>query len=112
MRVTEQFIGADLKPVIATCDTLRMAAGEPGLPREFHWGDQIITILAVQRTWHETTPCRHGSNEQYVSKHWYEVETEAHGRLKLYFDRHPPRRGHRPKSRWRLFSRIIPTADE
>ena len=84
---TESFIGADLKPVIATCDTLRMAAGEPGLPREFIWSDQTITILVVLRSWHETSRCRHGSSEQYVSKHWYEVETVAHGRLKIYFDR-------------------------
>src|SRR5512138_2365466 len=112
MTETEHFIGADLKPVIATCDTLRMAAGEPGLPREFVWGDQTISILAVHRTWHETSPCRHGSGEQYVSKHWYEVETEAHDRLKIYFDRQPPRRGHHKESRWRLFSRISLSADE
>ena len=110
MNETESFIGADLKPVIATCDTLRMAAGEPGLPREFIWGDQTITILVVRRSWHETRRCDHGSPEQYVNKHWYEVDTVAHGRLKIYFDRQPPRRGQRKKeSRWRLFSRVTTT---
>jgi hypothetical protein len=101
---TERFIGDDLKPVIATCDTLRMAAGEPGLPREFIWRGQTIEILAVRRTWHETSQCTHGSPEQYVRKHWYEVETAAHGTLKIYFDRQPPRRGRKGENRWRLFS--------
>jgi hypothetical protein len=102
--MAERFVGEDLKPVIATCDTWRMAAGEPGLPREFIWHGQTITILAVRRTWHETSPCTHGSPEQYVRKHWYEVETAAHGTLKIYFDRQPPRRGRKGESRWRLFS--------
>ena len=106
MTETERFIGADLKPVIATCDTLRMAAGEPGLPREFIWRDQTITIVAVLRSWHETSRCSHGSSEQYVGKHWYEVETVAHGRLKIYFDRHGRLKG----SRWRLFSMVTPAA--
>ena len=100
---TERFIGADLMPVSATCDTARMAAGEPGLPREFIWGDTTITIIDVRRSWHDTGPCDHGSRERYVRKHWYEVETAEHGVLKIYFDRQP-RRGHRKESRWRLFS--------
>jgi uncharacterized protein DUF6504 len=108
--MADRFIGEDLKPVIATCDTSRMAAGEPGLPREFIWRGQTVTILAVRRTWHETSQCHHGSPEQYVSKHWYEVETVAHGTLKIYFDRQPPRRGRRGGSRWRLFSCSEPAA--
>ena len=30
--MSERFIGEDIKPVVATMDTSRMAAGEPGLP--------------------------------------------------------------------------------
>ena len=102
--MTERFVGEDLSPVIATCDTSRMAAGEPCLPREFIWRGQTVTILAVLRSWHETGQDHHGSHEQYLRKHWYEVETAAHGTLKIYFDRQPPRRGRKGGSRWRLFS--------
>lgn len=105
---TERFIGADLIPVTATSDTLRMAAGEPGLPREFRWGTETVTIVDVRRSWHDTGPCDHGSRERYVRKHWYEVETAEHGVLKIYFDRQPPRRGHAKGSRWRLFSIVAP----
>jgi phosphoribosylglycinamide formyltransferase-1 len=104
---TERFIGADLIPVTATSDTARMAAGEPGLPREFRWGDQTVTIVDVRRNWHDTGPCDHGSRERYVRKHWYEVETAAHGVMKIYFDRQPPH-GRGKGSRWRLFSIVTP----
>ncbi len=104
---TERFIGADLLPVTATSDTARMAAGEPGLPREFRWGTVTVTIVDVRRSWHDTGPCDHGSRERYVRKHWYEVETAEHGVMKIYFDRQP-RRGHATAPRWRLFSIVTP----
>jgi Domain of unknown function (DUF6504) len=98
----ERFVGEDIEPVIATCDTARMAAGEPGLPREFLWRGRTVEIVAVIRAWHDTGPCSHGSPEQYVRKHWYEVTTVSDGTMKIYFERQP-RRG-RKGSRWRLFS--------
>jgi phosphoribosylglycinamide formyltransferase-1 len=104
---TERFIGADLISVTATSDTARMAVGEPGLPREFRWGDQTVTIVDVRRSWHDTGPCDHGSRERYVRKHWYEVETAEHGIMKIYFDRQPPH-GRSKGSRWRLFSMVAP----
>lgn len=99
--MSEQFIGEDIKPVVATSDTSRMAAGEPGLPREFIWRGQTVEILAVLRTWHETGKCDHGSSDMYVRKHWFEVATSS-GTMKIYFERQP-RRGQKG-SRWRLFS--------
>jgi len=36
------------KPVAATCDTSRMAMGEPGLPGEFIWHDETIRIARVK----------------------------------------------------------------
>lgn len=62
-----------------------MAAGEPGLPREFVWRGRTVRITAVLRTWRETGPCRHGSPERYVRKHWYEVATDSGGMMKIYF---------------------------
>jgi phosphoribosylglycinamide formyltransferase-1 len=98
----ERFVSEAIKPVVATSDTLRMAAGEPGLPREFVWRDQTITIVAVLRSWRETGRCSHGSPELYVRKHWYEVVTASNGTMKIYFVRQP--RGGRQVGRWWLFS--------
>lgn len=97
-----RLISEALAPLAATSDTARMAAGEPGLPREFVWRGRTIRITAVLRAWKETGKCHHGSPERYVRKHWYEVATEADGTLKIYFDRQP-RRG-RKEPRWWLFS--------
>ena len=98
----ERFIGEDIKPVTATIDTSAMAAGEPGLPREFLWRGQTVEIVALLRTWHETGACSHGSPEKYVRKHWFEVATSSLGTMKIYFERQP-RRGQKG-SRWRLFT--------
>ncbi len=100
--MSERFIGEDIKPVVATMDTSRMAAGEPGVPREFIWRGQTVEVLAVLRTWHETGPCSHGSPEQYVRKHWFEVSTASFGTMKIYFERQP--RSRQKGSRWRLFT--------
>ncbi|NQU11548.1 cytoplasmic protein [bacterium] len=99
----EQFISEAIRPVVATCNTARMAVGEPGLPREFVWRRRTFTVASVLRTWRETGPCRHGSAERYVRKHWFEVVTTAHATMKIYFERQP-RRGARRSPRWWLFS--------
>ena len=98
----ERFVGEAIKPVISTCDTSRMAAGEPGLPREFMWRGRAIEVAAALRTWRETRKCRNGSPEMYVRKHWFEVVTTSGSTMKLYFERQP-RRGQKD-ARWWLFS--------
>jgi phosphoribosylglycinamide formyltransferase-1 len=98
----ERLISEAIKPVVATCDTARMAVGEPGLPEEFVWRGQTVKIVAVLSTWRETGKCRHGSPERYVRKHWFEVDTASFGPMKIYFDRQP--RGSRKSGRWWLFS--------
>jgi len=98
----ERFVSEVIIPVVATCDTSRMAAGEPGLPREFVWRGQTVEIAAVLHTWRETGKCSHGSPELYVRKHWYEVVTTSDCTMKIYFDRQP--RGRRKGGRWWLFS--------
>ncbi len=99
--MTTQFVSEWIKPVTATLNTSRMAAGEPGLPSEFVWRGETVTVVRIRKAWREAGPCRHGSGEQYVRKHWYEVE-DAGGRvLKMYFDRNP--RGKQAR-RWCLFS--------
>ena len=100
--MSERFVSESIQPVIATYDTARMAAGEPGLPREFAWRGRTIEVADVLRTWRETGKCHHGSPERYVRKHWYEVATASGETMKIYFERQP--RGGRRGERWWLFS--------
>jgi len=100
--MAERFVSERIEPVGATYDTARMAVGEPGLPREFVWRGRTIEVKTVLRSWRDTGPCRHGSGERYVRKHWFEVETVADGVMKLYFDRSG--RGSAKPQRWWLFS--------
>ena len=102
MIMRERFVSEVIKPIVETADTARMAAGEPGLPREFVWRGRPIVVAAVLRNWRETGPCRHGSGERYVRKHWYEIATPAGETMKLYFERQP--RGGQKAAHWRLFS--------
>jgi len=106
--MSERFVSEAIKPVTATCATLLMAAGGPGLPREFLWRGRTVVIRDIKRTWRETGKCSHGSPELYVRKHWFEVTTDARETMKIYFERQD--RGGRKGRRWWLFS--IREADE
>jgi hypothetical protein len=98
----QKFVSEPIKPVVATADTNAMAMGGPGLPREFIWREDKLCIAAVIHTWSETGPCRHGSSEAYVRRHWYEVKTTSNRKAKIYFERQP--RGRNRIKRWWLFS--------
>lgn len=100
--MAERFVSEPIEIVVETCDTRRMSMGEPGLPRQFIWHGRVVEIAAVLRTWHDIGPCRHGSDDMYVRRHWYEVTTIGDGTMKIYFDRQS-RRG-RKGARWWLFS--------
>ncbi len=98
----ERFIDEAIEPVTDTSDTSLMAAGGPGLPREFSWRGRTIVVSAVLRSWRETGRCRHGSPEMYVRKHWFEVAAASGETMKIYFERQPRRGDKGP--RWWLFS--------
>jgi len=98
----KSFVGEALKPVKETFDASRMVAGGPGLPSEFVWRGERVRIAKVRSEWQETGPCRHGSGERYVSKHWFEVETDVGQVMKVYFERRA--RGRALSARWWLFS--------
>jgi hypothetical protein len=109
--MTEEFIGEAIQPVAETFDTARMAMGGPGLPRQFRWRSEIISIERVLSAWRETGPCRHGSGEQYVRKHWFEVMTDSGAKMKIYFERQA-RSAKKRKERWWLFSAERPEGTE
>lgn len=98
----QKFVSEPIKPVVATAATNAMASGGPGLPREFTWRGETLGIAAVLRVWKETGPCKHGSPETYVRKHWFEVETTSNHRARIYFERQP--RGRKLTKRWWLYS--------
>ena len=87
--MSEQFISEMMVPVTATMDTSRMAMGEPGLPREFIWRGKTVVVEMVLKAWRTTRPCRHGSGERYVGRHWYDVRVVGGTLMRIYFDRQP-----------------------
>jgi phosphoribosylglycinamide formyltransferase-1 len=95
------FIGDPLTPIGGAADAARMAAGEPGLPRQFDWRGETIDVSTVVRSWREVGPCTHGSDERYVKKHWFEIDTPL-GRMTVYFERQS--RGGSKKQRWWLYT--------
>jgi len=111
MNTRERFISETIQPVTDTCDTSRMAAGGPGLPREFVWCDRTVRVAEVLRTWRDTGPCRHGSGEMYVRKHWFEIRAVSGETMQIYFQRQPPRGSKPGTGRWRLYSILEPEAD-
>ena len=98
----DQFVSEEIRPILETVDTTRMAAGGPGLPRQFTWRSRTVTVERVLKSWTETGPCRHGSQEVYVRKHWFDVETDAGEVMRIYFERQP--RSGSLKHRWWLFT--------
>jgi hypothetical protein len=101
--MSEEFVSEAIRPVAGTLCTSRMAVGGPGLPRQFQWRSQVVTVTRVLNTWRETGPCHHGSDERYVRKHWFEVLTDSGAAMKIYFERQP-RSAKQRKDRWWLFS--------
>lgn len=99
---TERLISEALEPATESSDTSRMASGGPGLPAHFTWRGRPIGVKEVIRSWNDTGPCRNGSDERYVRKHWFEVLTDDGTVMKVYFDRQP--RGGVKAPRWWLFS--------
>lgn len=77
-----------------------MSVGEPGLPARFVWRGTEYGVAQVLEKWKATGPCRHGSGEQYVRRHWFRVETTDGTQMEIYFDRQP--RSRQKKQRWWL----------
>ena len=106
----EQFVSEIIRPVAGTMDTASMAVGKPGLPGRFVWRGEEYAVDVVLERWKETSPCRHGSEERYVRKHWFRVRTTSGAEMRIYFDRQAkdPRR---QTARWWLYSVIPPCGD-
>ena len=97
------FVSKNIKPCGDDFALERMLTGEPGLPRSFAWGDRTIVVAEVIKRWKSCSPCKHGSTEQYVRRHWYRILDPQGNRYTLYFDRSLPK--HR-RDRWWLYDYV------
>jgi hypothetical protein len=89
----ERFVGEDIRPVRGELEIGGMAAGEPGLPRRFRWGDRELEVAEVLERWKSTGE---DMGETYVRKHWFRVRTTSGETMRIYL--------HRQDRRWRLFT--------
>lgn len=103
----EEFICEAMTPVVGTGDAADMARGEPGLPKRFTWRTQEYRIVGVVRKWKSHGPCRNGSREMYLRRHWYKIITDPPMLMTVYFDRQAKNRK-RSKARWWVYT-IAPT---
>lgn len=100
--MTTQLISESLSSVVSA----PRASGEPGPPAEFSWRSQHFVVTEVIKTWKGVGSDRtHGSGEQYVHKHWFEVRVEDGQVMTIYFERQPRSRAQASK-RWWLYQII------
>jgi hypothetical protein len=97
----ERFVSETIKPVAGTFDTTSMAKGEPGLPGRVVWRDKEYEVAEVLKKWQELGPCKSGSSEMYLRKHWFEIRCTDGTEMTIYFERQP-RSKRQNKKRWWL----------
>ncbi len=98
------FVSEPLTPLGGSFDTALMARGEPGLPQHFRWRRQEWHVAAVLETWKTHGDCRNGSDERYVRRHVFRVQTEEGPLLQIYFQRTMGRRSGKSRLRWWVYS--------
>ncbi len=109
--IGEEFVSEPIKPVAGTFDTTSMTRGEPGLPGRFIWRDKEYEVADVLEVWKELGPCKSGSPEKYLRKHWFRIRTGNGMIMTIYFERQP-RAKKQNKTRWWLYTVIGKEEDE
>ena len=97
------FVSEALTPVYRQDAGHPVIAGEPVLPGQFRWRQQILTVEQILSTWKEEGPCRHGSGERYLRKHWYRIQIQDGREMEVYFERQA-RSSTQRKQRWWLYT--------
>jgi hypothetical protein len=101
--MAEQFVSEAIQPATGTFDTGGMTRGEPGLPQQFLWRDRTYAVAEVLEVWKEQGPCRNGSGEMYLRKHWYRIRTAQGPEMTIYFERQA-RSKRESRKRWWLYT--------
>lgn len=102
----KEFVAEAIAPAEGSFATTGMASGGPGLPRRFRWRDADYEVAQVLAVWKTTGPCRHGSGERYVRRHWFRIVTGDGAEMEIYFDRQA--RAGRKSHRWWLATIVRP----
>jgi hypothetical protein len=95
-----RFVSEPIRPDGGPADIEAMARGEPGLPRAFVWRERRFEIANVVSRWRSLGTDR---GDNYIRRHWYDIETDDGQRMRIYFDRNPGRRGS-SQDRWWLYT--------
>jgi len=99
----ERFVSEAIEPVLDSIAPHNRASGAPGMPGRFIWRGREYGVADVLETWKDTSPCTHGSGEQYVRKHWFRIRTGCGAEMTIYFERKA--RSKREKfTRWWLYT--------
>ncbi len=99
----EQFVSEPIQPVAGTGRASSAAIGEPGLPGQFAWRGETYRVVGVLKKWKRSGPCRHGSGEMYLRRHYYRIRTDPAKIMTLYCDRQARNRS-KPKARWFVYT--------
>ena len=99
----KRLISEPLTPVVGGGNVGPVVPGAPLLPARFLWRGTEVAVAEELAEWRETGPCRHGSGERYVRKHWFRIRTAAGEEWELYFERQA-RSARELKLRWWLFT--------
>lgn len=86
--MSKQFVSQPIRPTEVT---------GTDLPHAFQWGDELLEIGAVLKTWRGAKTDR---GDVYLKRHWYECELRDGRIVTVYFDR-DARLGAR---RWYLYT--------
>lgn len=101
--MTDEFVSELIRPVKGTFDIAAMARGKPGLPGRFIWREKEYAVDEVLEKWKESGPCKSGSSEMYLRKHWFKIRCTGGEVMTIYFERQP-RSKQQSKKRWWLFT--------
>lgn len=99
----EEFVSELIEPAAGSGDPAGMVKGEPGFPRRFFWRGKEYETAEVLAAWKEDGPCKAGSGEKYLRKHWYRIKTTEGQGMKIYFERQG-RSKKQIKKRWWLYT--------
>lgn len=95
----ERLISEQVIPVAGSFNVEAMASGSPGFPMAFSWRGKEYRVIALLESWKNLRPCRSGSDEQYVNKHFFKIETASGEIMTLYRTRSGSK-----KDAWTLFT--------
>jgi len=91
-----RFVSRPIKP--SSEGFLTQASGtEPPVPAAFRWEDRTLVVASVRRTWRTS---KNDRGDDYLKRHWFELQTEDGSIVEVYYDREA-RRG---AARWWLYT--------